>query len=139
MFTAKVYRVMVGSLSGAMEEVYVAKEAIRKWNQQNAEREGKMFMPIEWAVGIDDVQNVDIVVGIVDNWLDNPKFVEDCIEAGKSVMLFFKDSHDPTNTISGEEEDVRVFENRIGGLCFCSKFYGIEELNTCLIDQLEIS
>ena len=50
MFTAKVYRVMVGSLSGAMEEVYVAKETIRKWNQQNAERTGKVFVPIEWCI-----------------------------------------------------------------------------------------
>ena len=37
MFTAKVYKVMIGSLSGAMEEVYLAKEIIRKWNHYNAE------------------------------------------------------------------------------------------------------
>ena len=35
---------MVGSLSGTMEEVYVAKEVIRKWNQENAEREGTLFL-----------------------------------------------------------------------------------------------
>ena len=32
MFSERSYRVMVGSLSGAMEEVYVAKDTIRKWN-----------------------------------------------------------------------------------------------------------
>lgn len=43
MFTAKVYKVVVGSLSGIMEEVKVAKEVIRNWNQENAERGGKVF------------------------------------------------------------------------------------------------
>lgn len=41
MFAAKVYRIIVESLSGAMEEVHVAKETIRKWNLQNAERTGE--------------------------------------------------------------------------------------------------
>ena len=77
MFTAKVYRIMVGSLSGAMEEVYVAKETIRKWNQQNAERTGKVFMPIEWGTTPEALQNVDVVGGIIGNWIDDAKFVED--------------------------------------------------------------
>lgn len=47
MFIAKVYRVIVGSLSGAMEEVYLAKETIGKWNQQNAERTGKLYLLVD--------------------------------------------------------------------------------------------
>ena len=61
---------MVGSLSGAMEEEYVAKETIRKWNQQNAKRTGTVFMPIEWGTSQEAIQNTDIVVGVVDNWID---------------------------------------------------------------------
>lgn len=127
---------MVGSLSGAMEEVYVAKEAIRKWNQQNAEREGKMFMPIEWAAGKDAIQNVDIVVGIVNNWLDNPKFIEDCIEAGKSVMLFFKALLDSTNTLSGEIEIVLLFRGKVQSCSYCTSYNSKSELIVSMNEQL---
>lgn len=48
MFSSKVYTVMVGSLSGTMEEVFAANDVIRKWNQQNAEQSGKLFLPVEW-------------------------------------------------------------------------------------------
>lgn len=136
MFTAKVYRVMVGSLSGAMEEVYVAKETIQKWNQQNSENTGKVFMPIEWASEPEVIQNVDIVVGIIDNWLDNPKIIEDVIEAGKQVMLFFYASNDSSNTISGELELVRVFHNYIEKRCCCSGFIDFEELKRNLKERL---
>ena len=47
MFTAQVYKVAVLSLSGIMEEVYTAQEVIRKDNQENAERTGKLFLPLE--------------------------------------------------------------------------------------------
>ncbi len=137
MFTANVYRIMVGSLSGAMEEVYVAKETIRKWNQQNAERTGKVFMPIEWSTSPEAIQNTDIVVGIVDNWIDDTKFVEDCVEAGKQVILFFKAIHDPANTIYGEQKFVKAFENKIKGRCSCSVFNGIEDIIRSLIEQIE--
>lgn len=128
---------MVGSLSSAMEEVYVAKETIRKWNQQNAELTGKLFMPIEWTSEPEAVQNVDLVIGIIDNWIDNPKFIEDRIETGKPAMLFFNAAFNPSNTINGEYERVRAFENRIKGLCLCSVFSGIEELNRTLVDWID--
>ena len=137
MFTAKVYRIMVGSLSGAMEEVYVAKETIRKWNQQNAERTGKVFMPIEWSTSQEAIQNTDIVVGVIDNWIDNPKFVENCVQAGKQVKLFFKAINDPVNTIYGEQKIVREFENKIKGLCSCLDFNGIDDIRRSLTEQIE--
>ncbi len=137
MFTAKVYKVMVGSLSGAMEEVYVAKETIRKWNQQNAERTGTVFMPIEWGTSQEAIQNTDIVVGVVDNWIDNAKFVEDCFKAGMRVMLFFNALQDPINTIHGEIEGVKSFMNRVQSLCYCASYSGLKELDGLLNKQLE--
>ena len=138
MFTAKVYRIMVGSLSGAMEEVYVAKETIRKWNQQNAERTGKVFMPIEWGTTPEAIQNVDIVVAVIDNWVDNPTFIEDCVEAGKQVMLLFNSLQDPTNTISGEQKKVNMFLNQMQHLCYCSSYKAQTELVGSLNDRLDI-
>ena len=137
MFTAKVYRIMVGSLSGAMEEVYVAKETIRKWNQQNAERTGKVFMPIEWGTTPEAIRNVDVVVGIVDNWVDNPKFIEGCVGACKQVLLFFNALQDPINTIHGEIEDVKLFMNRVQSFCYCASYNGLKEIEALLNKQLE--
>lgn len=137
MFTARVYRVMVGSLSGAMEEVYVAKETIRKWNQQNAESTGKMFMPLEWDTSLEAVQNTDIVVGIVDNWINNTKFVEDCVEAGKQVMLLFNSLHNPTNTISSEHRAVLELNSQMQDRCFCAVFKGNTEVINLLWERLD--
>jgi len=129
---------MVGSLSGAMEEVYVAKETIRKWNQQNAERTGKVFMPIEWGTSQETIQNSDIVVGIVDNWIDNTEFVEDCVEAGKQVMLLFNSLQDPTNTISGEQEMVNSFFDQMQHPCYCSYYNAPTELVGSLNNRLDV-
>ena len=137
MFTAKVYRVMVGSLSGAMEEVYVAKETIRKWNQQNAERTGKLFMPIEWSSEPEVIQNVDVVVGIIDNWLDNPKLIEESIETGKQVMLLFNAVHDPINSMQSEVESVRSLWNKCHTRCYCVCYNDMKELEDLLSKQIE--
>ena len=137
MFTAKVYRIMVGSLSGAMEEVYVAKETIRKWNQQNAERTGKVFMPIEWGTSQETIQNSDLVVGIVDNWIDNTEFVEDCVEAGKQVMLLFNSLQDPTNTISSEYRAVLELNSQMNDQCFCTAFKGNADVVNILCERFD--
>ena len=138
MFTAKVYRIMVGSLSGAMEEVYIAKETIRKWNQQNAERTGKVLMPIEWDTTPEAIQSLDVVVGVIDNWIDNPKCFEDCIEAGKQGMLFFNSFNNPANTIPGELNNVRLLFNRLQKLCYCTYYNGLSELSCLLNKRLDI-
>lgn len=76
MFTAKVYKVMVDSLSGTMEEVFAAKEIIRKWNLENSERTGKLYMLTDWSVKSDNLQEMDVVIGIMGNWVDNTNFIE---------------------------------------------------------------
>ena len=136
MFTAKVYRIMVGSLSGAMEEVHVAKETIRKWNKQNAERTGKVFMPIEWGTSAEAIQNMDVVVGIIDNWLDNPKFIQGCVDADMQVMLFFNAVQDATNTISCEQESVNRFKDGMKERCCIVEYEGTAEFSGLLDDRL---
>lgn len=138
MFTAKVYKIMVGSLSGAMEEVYIAKERIRKWNQQNAESTGKVFMPIEWSTAPEVFQNVDVVVGVIDNWIDNSSFIENCLKIGKHVMLFFNTLQDPINTIHGEIENVQMFLNRVQSRCYCANYKGRKEFEDLLNNQFEV-
>ena len=138
MFTAKVYNVMVGSLSGAMEEVYLAKETIRKWNQQNAERTGKLFMLIEWTAKEEGIQLVDVVIGIVDNWIENTGFMESGVEKGKQVLLLFNACQDTTNTIRSEFEGVLSFRERLQTKSFTAHFNGGTELSSLLNDQLDL-
>jgi len=138
MFNSKVYKVMVGSLSGTMEEVYAAKETIRKWNLENAEREGKLFQPAEWSLNPEDIKDVDVVVGIVGNWIKNSSFIDDCIKAGKQVMLFFNVFQDPKNTIPSEQIEVGAFQKKIKSVCLCEDFNGIAELDSLLKKHLNI-
>lgn len=128
MFTAKVYNVMVGSLSGAMEEVFAAKEVIQKWNQQNAEREGKVFLCCEWSTKPQDLQKVDVVIGIVGNWIEDTGFIEDCFESGKRVILFFNAFADPGNTIESEHQAVVAFRERVQSHFRCLEYRGNAEL-----------
>lgn len=114
---------MVVSLSGTTEEVYVAKEVIRKWNQKNAEREGKLFLLVD-----SPMENVDVLIGIVGNWIDKPERVLQMVEAGKKVMLFFNAFQDPKNTIPSEREEMMAFEERMQGRCYCGEYNGSEEL-----------
>ena len=136
MFTAKVYNVMVGSLSGIMEEVTVAKDVIREWNQQNAERNGKMLLNVDWATKVKDFQKIDVVIGIVGNWIENTELIDACITEGKQVMLFFNSFQDPKNTIASEHDVVKAFRGRVQGMCNCVDFRNTTELKQLLKTEI---
>ena len=138
MFTAKVYRIMVGSLSGAMEEAYLAKETIRKWNQQNAERTGKLFMLVDWIAKEEEILHVDVVIGLIDNWIENTGLIESCVEKGKHVLLLFSAVQDTTNTIRSEFEGVLSFRERLQNKSFTAHFNGGTELSSLLNEQLDL-
>lgn len=122
---------MVGSLSGTMEEVYVAKEVIRKWNQENAEREGKLFLLVD-----SQMEDVDVLIGIVGNWIDKPESVLQMVEAGKKVMLFFNAFQDPKNTIPSEREEVITFKEQMKDHCLCIEYGRKVELEKKIEEQL---
>ena len=136
MFTAKVYKVMVGSLSGTMEEVFAAKETIRKWNVENAESTGKLYMPIDWSANSNGVQDVDVVIGIVGNWVENTGVIEDRINKLMHVMLLFNTYHDPYNSICSEQDGVREFKRLMQDHCFCAEYGSLAELNELLNAEL---
>lgn len=136
MFKATVYNVMIGSLSGTMEEVYTAKEVVRKWNQQNAEQSGILFLPVEWSTNFEELQNVDVVIGIIGNFIDNQNFIEGCIKRGKRVMLFFNAFQDSKNTIQSEYDVVKAFRDRITEHCSWADYMGNNDLCAILNNQL---
>lgn len=127
---------MVGSLSGSMEEVFAAKETIRKWNLENAKRTGKLYMLTDWSVKDDQLQDLDVVVGVVGNWAKNTSLIEDCIKDGKIVLLFFNAFQDPMNTIASEQDAVMAFRNKMQPHCICELYNSIIELNSKLKERL---
>ena len=137
MFKATVYNVMVGSLSGTMEEVYAAKEVVRKWNQLNAEQSGILFLPVEWTNNLEDLKKLDVVVGIVGNYIENQDIIEECVKAGKKVLLFFNAYQNPKNTIQSESDDVKAFKAHFQDCCNCSGFSGAADINRLLYEQLK--
>lgn len=82
MFTANVFKIAVVSLSGIMDETYVAKEVIRQWNQAKASHEGKLFMPTE------DPKAADVLVGVVGNRLEKTELIEAKLESRKECVAF---------------------------------------------------
>ena len=132
MFEAKVYKIAVLSLSGMMDEVYAAKEAVSSWNKTKAESAGKMYMLV------DDLQTADILVGIIGNRIENASSVEDAIKSGKQVLLFFNSYVDPKNTIDSEHQDVLAYKESMNGRCIVGDYNGVLELNGLLVEQLDI-
>lgn len=111
MFNAKVYKITVQSLSGMMEEVYAAKETIKKWNEANAESAGKLYMLV------DDAHTADVLLGIIGNRLENQELVNESLKDGKQVLLFFNEYADPKNTIASEQNAVALFKESIKDRC----------------------
>ena len=64
MFTAKVYKIFIASASGAMKEERVAQDIVAKWNCQNGEGCGVVFM----QVPLND--SPDVCVFVIDNYVD---------------------------------------------------------------------
>ena len=126
MFTAKVYKIAVITLSGIMEGVYVAKETIRIWNQNYAGSTGKLFLPVE------DIQNAEIIVGIVGNWVEHTTLIDDSLKAGKKVLLFFNEYQDPNNTIDVEYKAVADYKRAKQLICPCASYIGAPELSRML-------
>lgn len=85
-------------------------------------------MPIEWNTNVEMTTKVDVVFGIVGNWISDSSFIEVCVEEGKQVILFFNPFHDPMNTIPGEADAVEALKNKLSNYCSCVEYNGVPEL-----------
>lgn len=135
MFTSQVYTVQILCLSGIMDEMHLAQEIIRNWNQENARSEGKLFLQIPEASTPGDA---DVIIGIVGNYIDNAKadVIEASMKAGKKVLLFFSEYQDPENTIPAESISTQEFRRKMEAKCYCCEFVNKEELKNKLISAL---
>ena len=134
MFTAQVYKVQIVCLSGIMEEVYTAQEMIHKYNQENAERTGKLFLPV---AGDATASDADVVIGIVGNYIEKAEVIDGVVKAGKKVLLLFSKYQDPENTIPAEVMVVDVFKKEMESKCVCCVFNGKADFESAMAEVLK--
>lgn len=132
MFTANVYRVMIGCLGDIMEESFVVQQAVKAWNDANSENRGKVLMPMDWAAGTTDIKNVDVVVAIVGSYIRDTQIVEEAIKAGKRVVLFFSQYHNPEASMATEIKAVEEFKSKVVGHCVSIDYTNKEGIETAL-------
>ena len=136
MFTAQVFNVMVGSLSGIMEEEFAVKEFIRQWNQQHAQESGRLLLSLEWNTVPAALDATDVVIALVDNWVGDTRVIDHCIATGKRVILLFNAFADPGNTIESEHQAVAAFRERVQSHCRCLEYRGTAELRQRVEDAI---
>ena len=137
MFTAQVYNVMVGSLSGIMEEEFAVKEVIRQWNRQHAQASSRLFLSLEWSAEPAALDAADVVIALVDNWVGDTCAIDHCIAAGKHVILLFNSFVDPDNTIESEHQAVAAFRGRVQPHCRCLEYRGTALLRQRVEEAIE--
>ena len=115
MFNAKVYTVSIPSSGVALEEEHIAREVIARWNIEEGEKHGVVFLTIPSNYrGI----TPDIYIFAIDNYVDEQK-VEAAIQTRAKVMLFFRSHHDEKNTIDSEVRKIEAFRERVQDKCIC--------------------
>ncbi|MBO5615523.1 MAG: hypothetical protein J5932_05295 [Prevotella sp.] len=98
MYQARVLTVSIPSSGVALEEEHIAREVIARWNIEEGEKHGVVFLTIP-----NNYRGItpDIYIFAIDNYVDEQK-VEASIATGAKVILFFRSHHDDKNTIESE-------------------------------------
>ena len=132
MYQAKVYTVSIPSSGVALEEEHIAREVIARWNIEEGEKHGVVFLTIPSNYrGI----TPDIYIFAIDNYVDEQR-VEAAIQTGAMVMLFFRSHHDEKNTIESEVKKNEAFRKRVEGICICVDYNNNSKFESCLCDKL---
>lgn len=128
MYQSKVYTVSIPSSGVALEEKHIAREVISRWNIEEGEKHGVVFLTIS-----NNYRGItpDIYIFVIDNYVDERK-VEAAIQTGAKVMLFFNSHHDEKNTIESEVKAVEAFKKEMKSKCVCCEFSGKADFEIAL-------
>ena len=127
---------MVGCPGDSMEELLVAKKVIAQCNEQNAEREGKLLYPIEWDASECNLQDLDIVIGIIGTRIVDTELIEKSIGAGKHVILFFRTFNDDRSYLSLDLENLEAFKKRVSDKAECIKYDSYSTFDSVFVKVL---
>ena len=115
MYNSKVYTVSIPSSGVALEEEHIAREVIARWNIEEGEKHGVVFLTLP-----NNYRGVtpDIFIFAIDNYVDEQK-VDTAIQTGAKVLLFFRSHHDEKNTIESEVKKIEAFRAKVQEKCIC--------------------
>lgn len=130
MFTAKIYKICIASASGAMKEERIAQDVVARWNCQNGETKGTIYLQVPQEMA------PDVYVFVVDNFVDTAK-IDAAIATGARVVLFFADYHDANNTMASELKTIVDFREKIQNSCVCIDYKNSAEFVQRFTEFLE--
>lgn len=78
----------------------------------------------------------EVLIGVVGNRVEKAELVDESLQDGKQVLLFFNASADPKNTIASEQAAVTDYMKQMQQRCYCVKFNGVSELSGLLGEKL---
>lgn len=130
MFTAKIYKICIASASGAMKEERIAQDVVARWNCQNGETKGVIYLQVPQEMA------PDVYVFVVDNFVDTAK-IDAAIATGARVVLFFAEYHDANNTMASELKTIVDFREKIQNSCVCIDYKNSAEFVQRFTEFLE--
>lgn len=132
MFNAKVYTVSILSSGVALEEEHIAREVIARWNIEEGEKHGVVFLTLP-----NNYRGItpDIYIFVIDNYMDGSK-VRTSIQTGAKVMLFFNSHHDANNTMASELRSIADFREKVQVSCVCIDYKNSAELDQRFTEHL---
>lgn len=161
MFAANTYKIMIGCPGDIKEEIDMAMRVINRWTTLHAEQHSTVLLPIHWTTNSYPahgahpqtllngqlVSKSDMLVGIfgarVGTATDKSQSgtieeIEEHIEAGKPVMLFFRRQNDIANTPASEIEKLQAFKSSIKNRDFYREYDSQSTFEATFTDALEL-
>lgn len=162
MYQAKVYKIMIGAPSDIEEEVQVASDVLKHWNDLHSDQNKIVLLPLHWSFSsypsmgnhpqksLDKqlVEKSDLMVCVFGTRLGTPTeteisgTVEEINEhkkAGKDVMIFFKlSTNDITSIDPLQLQKINDFKKMIKNSTLWCDFTDAADFKQKLSDKLQL-
>lgn len=162
MYHSDVYNIMIGAPSDIIEEVNTAISVINQWSYINSEATNIVLMPLHWSINSYPtcgahpqksinkqlVSKSDLMVSIFGAKLGTPTDTEasgtveeinEHINAGKDVMVFFKLSIDDISSVDPQQlQKIQEFKDGIKDKALWCDFYDNDDFQKKLSDKIQL-
>lgn len=162
MYQANVYKIMIGSPSDIKEEIAIAREVLNNWNNLNSEKNRMVLLPIHWFISsypamgkhpqklLNEqlVEKSDLMICIFGTRLGSPtdteisgtvEEIKEHKEAGKDVMVFFKNSVDDISSVDLQQlQKIKDFKESIKNDVLWQEFSDAKDFEHKLSQKLQL-
>lgn len=162
MYHSDVYNIMIGAPSDIIEEVNTAIAVINQWNYINSEATNIVLMPLHWSINSYPtcgahpqksinkqlVSKSDLMISIFGAKLGTPTDTEasgtveeinEHINAGKDVMVFFKLSIDDLSSVDPQQlQKIQEFKENIKNKALWCEFSDNDDFQKKLYDKIQL-